>query len=125
MSLPSSIAFVASDEKFNPCVFYASCLEGAFGEVLKEEVNILGKMAVEVKNSDFWGTVEKEASDCPYFIVLVKNSHWVAVKKIAENSFVCYNPGNGTCTDEKSDICAAIIKAKYININLLVIALRK
>lgn len=128
MSLPSSIAFVASDEKFNPCVFYASCLEKVFGNVLKEEVNCLYEMVTEVKEDNFWNAVEKDASDYPYFIVLVHNSHWVAVKKIAKNNFVCYNPGNGECTKESAEsMTQALYKAGYGPgiINPLVIALKK
>lgn len=134
ISLPSSIALVAKEKGLEVRVLYYKTLkeEPNFKHLIGEEVERLGEMVVEVKTDDFWGSVNKEADNFTYFIVLVRNAHWVAVKKTEKNEFDCYDPGDGKCSIMESiPRIDAAIQQFYRNkgntppkVNELVIALK-
>lgn len=125
MLLPSSIAREAENRDLKAKVYYAPSVKLSFKGIMDEELDKLENMAMEIEmnEDDFWDEVNKKAADSIYFIVLVDKSHWVAVKKIDENNFICYDPADGSCTGKGSNIPKAI-KSDY-TVNKLVIALKK
>lgn len=127
MLLPSSIALEAARKGLEAMVYYASSVKISFKDIMNDELTKLKTMAVEIKmnDDDFWNEVNLKAADSNYFIVLVNSCHWVAVKRTDGNNFVCYDPANGSCTEEKPNIPEAIESASYTNIDSLVIALKK
>lgn len=124
MLLPSSIAMEAGNRGLETKVQYAPSVKSCFGDIMDEEVTKLGNIAMEMNEDDFWDEVNLNAADSIYFIVLVSGCHWVAVKKIDENNFICYDPADGACTKEMSNIPEVIESAGYNNIDSLVIVLK-
>lgn len=122
--LPSSIAMEAENRGLKAKVYYAPSVKSSFGGIMNEELEKLGNIAMEMNEDDFWDEVNLNAADSIYFIVLVSGCHWVAVKKIDENNFICYDPADGACTKEVSNIPEVIESAGYNNIDSLVIVLK-
>lgn len=129
MLLPSSIALYAKTKKLDAMVLYNPSIKDTFEGILKEEEGKLDSMAEKVAE-DFWTKID--SSKFTYFIVLVNNRHWVAVKRMDGNDFICYNPGDGSCTTEAESSIEGAIKRSYKDntkevptINPLVIALSK
>lgn len=124
MLLPSSIAIEAENRNLKAKVYYAPSVKSSFEDIMNEELEKLGNIAMEMNEDDFWDEVNLNAADSIYFIVLVSGCHWVAVKKIDENNFICYDPADGACTKEMSNIPEVIESAGYNNIDSLVIVLK-
>lgn len=125
MLLPSSIAIEAASKDLEAMVYYDSSVNSSFELIIADELAKLKEKVTKIEEDNFWNEVNLKAAD--YFIVLVGLCHWVAVKKIDDNKFVCYDPDNGSCTGEEANILEAIKSAGYDNfkINSLVIALKK
>ena len=90
MSLPSGICAAFHEYKKDVAikVYYTSTFAGSsFKELIVEETERLNEQGVT--------SYEGEANVQKYALVLVKETHWIAIKKESENSFFCYDPADG------------------------------
>lgn len=100
LSLPSGICaafnYYSTRKRINVC--YTSTFKRSFSALIGNETSRIG--ALDIGISDLGE--KRLGTDWSYVIVLVNNSHWVAVKKITEKketeektSFTCYDPDSG------------------------------
>ncbi len=116
MSLPSAMCHIISS--YIKQVPLAICRTELFGNsylyrLWAEETAKLSPLDVSINNiySNVREMFEMIAM-YKYFLVLVNDSHWIAVKKETENLYSCYDPENGKNSDAKSAL-AAINAAGY------------
>lgn len=115
MSLPSSIcAVLALHGSMAVChtsFFTSSPLYSLWGE---ESNKLSGIATIDKGNYDGMDVMLQDYSNYKYFLVLVNDRHWVAVKK-EEDKYVCYDPGNGSVSSQKPTVLEAIKAAGYIS----------
>ncbi len=136
MSLPSAICHVLSNSGQSQIQPYGvfcteSFFKSGFFPVLKEEVvriqTLLKGWVLPSETSCFtdinalFRSIETGLSDkISYLLVLVKSSHWVAVKGL-NSKFVCYDPGkeaNNVLSEEKNTILEALMAQGYTQGNI-------
>lgn len=133
MSLPSSIALVASREGLCVTVYINEELlkkelqkntESFVETFIAEEKKQLGDHGIIIQDPKGYKDLATAAvnSTASHFIVLVNDAqHWVAVKKEVNGSYTCYDPGTGEVATRET-LGEAVSQAKY-NANTLIIAL--
>lgn len=113
MSLPSSIcAVLALHGSMAVChtsFFAKSPLYSLWGE---ESHKLSGIATINEVIYAEMDVMLQDYFNYKYFLVLVNDCHWVAVKKEG-NQYVCYDPGNGSVSSPKSKALEAIKAAGY------------
>ena len=99
MSLPSGICAAFKDYVTDRTVTvcYNSNFErGPFENLISEEISRITDKRLDMKTQvldDLSETTWK------YILVLVDNKHWIAVKHVNKDKFVCYDPDEGKDSD--------------------------
>ena len=99
MSLPSGICAAFKDYVTDRTVTvcYNSNFErGPFENLISEEISRITDKRLDMKTQvldDLSETTWK------YILVLVDNKHWIAVKHVNKDKFVCYDPAEGKDSD--------------------------
>lgn len=94
ISLPSSLVFYAQVKGFVAKLKYSRLLQFPV-DAIAAEINLCGAETVEYVESEY---ILHQFSDMEvkYYLVLVNNCHWIAVKQITlEDSLFVYDPATG------------------------------
>lgn len=100
MSLPSGICAAFKDYVTDRTVTvcYNSNFErGPFENLISEEIRRITceRLGMKIQALD----VLYSETTWDYILVLVNNKHWIAVKHVKEDKFVCYDPDEGKDSD--------------------------
>ena len=100
MSLPSGICAAFKDYVTDRTVTvcYNSNFEsGPFKDLIAEEISRITDKRLGMKTQAL--DVLYLETTWKYILVLVNNKHWIAVKHVKEDKFVCYDPDEGKDSD--------------------------
>ena len=98
MSLPSGICAAFKDYVTDRTVTvcYGSNFEsGPLKNLISEEISRLTDKRLGMKTQ----ALDDLYPDWEYILVLVNNKHWIAVKHVKKDKFVCYDPDGGKDSD--------------------------
>ena len=98
MSLPSGICAAFKDYVTDRTVtvFYGSNFEsGPLKNLISEEISRITDKRLGMKTQ----ALDDLYPDWEYILVLVNNKHWIAVKHVKKDKFVCYDPDGGKDSD--------------------------
>lgn len=99
MSLPSGICAAFKDYVTDRTVTvcYGSNFEsGPLKNLISEEISRITDKRLDMKTQALYDLSE---TTWDYILVLVNNKHWIAVKHVKEDKFVCYDPDEGKDSD--------------------------
>ena len=99
MSLPSGICAAFKDYVTDRTVTvcYGSNFEsGPLKNLISEEISRITDKRLDMKTQALDDLSE---ITWDYILVLVNNKHWIAVKHVKEDKFVCYDPDEGKDSD--------------------------
>lgn len=100
MSLPSGICAAFKDYVTDRTVTvcYGSNFEsGPLKNLISEEISRITDKRLGMKTQAL--DVLYLETTWVYILVLVNNKHWIAVKHVKKDKFVCYDPGEGKDSD--------------------------
>lgn len=100
MSLPSGICAAFKDYVTDRTVTvcYNSIFKSDFSEdLMAEEISRITGERLGMKTQALDALYHEITWD--YILVLVNNKHWIAVKHVKEDKFVCYDPDEGKDSD--------------------------
>ena len=98
MSLPSGICAAFKDYVTDRTVTvcYGSNFEsGPLKNLISEEISRITDKRLGMKTQ----ALDDLYPDWEYILVLVNNKHWIAVKHVKKDKFVCYDPDEGKDSD--------------------------
>lgn len=98
MSLPSGICAAFKDYVTDRTVTvcYGSNFEsGPLKNLISEEISRITDKRLGMKTQ----ALDDLYPDWEYILVLVNNKHWIAVKHVKKDKFVCYDPDGGKDSD--------------------------
>ena len=98
MSLPSGICAAFKDYVTDRTVTvcYGSNFEsGPLKNLISEEIRRITDKRLGMKTQ----ALDDLYPDWEYILVLVNNKHWIAVKHVKKDKFVCYDPDGGKDSD--------------------------
>ena len=98
MSLPSGICAAFKDYVTDRTVTvcYGSNFEsGPLKNLISEEISRITDERLGMKTQ----ALDDLYPDWEYILVLVNNKHWIAVKHVKKDKFVCYDPDGGKDSD--------------------------
>ena len=104
MSLPSGICAAFKDYVTDRTVTvcYNSNFErGPFENLISEEISRITDKRLGMKTQALDDSLDDlyPETTWKYILVLVNNKHWIAVKHVNKDKFVCYDPAEGKDSD--------------------------
>lgn len=98
MSLPSGICAAFKDYVTDRTVtvcYNTNFERGPFENLISEEISRITDKRLGMKTQ----ALDDLYPDWEYILVLVNNKHWIAVKHVKKDKFVCYDPDGGKDSD--------------------------
>ena len=100
MSLPSGICAAFKDYVTDRTVtvcYNTNFERGPFENLISEEISRITGERLGMKTQALDALYHETTWD--YILVLVNNKHWIAVKHVKKDKFVCYDPDEGKDSD--------------------------
>lgn len=100
MSLPSGICAAFKDYVTDRTVtvcYSSNFKRGPFENLISEEISRITDKRLGMKTQALDGLYLETTRK--YILVLVDNKHWIAVKHVKKDKFVCYDPDGGKDSD--------------------------
>lgn len=104
MSLPSGICAAFKDyvtDRTVTACYNSNFERGPFENLISEEISRITDKRLGMKTQALDDSLDDlyPETTWKYILVLVNNKHWIAVKHVKKDKFVCYDPDGGKDSD--------------------------